>query len=156
MHNAFDSSSIEITLKETADLLVRQGKGILAVDESPSSIVNRFQAINVDNVPEQRRVFRQLLFSTPNIQHYISGVILHEETFNQSNDSSILFPIVLKELGILPGIRLDKVVIEDLNKIKRIAELFNVLKKGLESLTIHTNETITLGFDDLEKRCEYL
>jgi len=115
MQNAFDSS-IEITLKETADLLVRQRKGILAADESSSSIVNRFQAINVENVPEQRRVFRQLLFSTPNIQQYISGVILHEETFNQSNDSSILFPIMLKEIGILPGIRLDKVVIEEFNK----------------------------------------
>ena len=115
MQNAFDSS-IEITLKETADLLVRQRKGILAADESSSSIVNRFQAINVENVPEQRRVFRQLLFSTANIQQYISGVILHEETFNQSNDSSILFPIMLKEIGILPGIRLDKVVIEEFNK----------------------------------------
>ncbi|CAF3540503.1 unnamed protein product [Rotaria socialis] len=127
------NSSIELMLKENAEFIVQQGKGILAADESPSSIVKRFNSIGVENTTEQRRIYRQLLFTTPDIQQYISGVIMHEETFNQTNDSSVPFPMMLSQIGILPGIKLDR---------------------GLESLTINTNETTTLGFDDLEKRCE--
>ncbi|CAF3665621.1 unnamed protein product [Adineta steineri] len=127
------NNSNESMLKKNAEFIVQQGKGILAADESPSSIVKRFQSIGVENTAEQRRIYRQILFTTPNIQQYISGIIMHEETFNQSNDSSISFPMMLTQNGILPGIKLDR---------------------GLESLTINTNETITLGFDDLEKRCE--
>jgi fructose-bisphosphate aldolase class I len=100
-------------LKKNADFLVQRGKGILAADESPSSIIKRFNSIGVDNTAEQRRIYRQLLFTTPEIQRYISGVIMHEETFNQSNDSSVCFPIMLTQIGILPGIKLDRVIIED-------------------------------------------
>ncbi|CAF3608084.1 unnamed protein product [Rotaria sordida] len=125
--------SHEIMLKKNAEFIVQQGKGILAADESPSSIIKRFNSIGIENTAEQRRIYRQLLFTAPDIQQYISGIIMHEETFNQSNDSSISFPMMLTQIGILPGIKLDR---------------------GLESLTINTNETTTLGFDDLEKRCE--
>ncbi|CAF3502259.1 unnamed protein product [Rotaria sp. Silwood1] len=125
--------SLQLMLKKNADFIVQRGKGILAADESPSSIIKRFNSIDVENTAEQRRIYRQLLFTAPDIQQYISGIIMHEETFNQSNDSSISFPMLLTQIGILPGIKLDR---------------------GLESLTINTNETTTLGFDDLEKRCE--
>ena len=97
------------TLKQNADFLVQRGKGILAADESPASIVKRLQSIGLENTPEQRRIYRQILFSTSNIQQYISGIIMHEETFNQSNDSSLPFPTLLTQLGILPGVRLDRV-----------------------------------------------
>ncbi|CAF2512481.1 unnamed protein product [Rotaria sp. Silwood2] len=127
------NESLQVMLKTNAEFLVQRGKGILAADESPSSIVKRFNSIDVENTAEQRRIYRQLLFTTPDIQRYISGIIMHEETFNQSNDSSISFPMMLTQIDILPGIKLDR---------------------GLESLTINTNETTTLGFDDLEKRCE--
>ncbi|CAF1666116.1 unnamed protein product [Didymodactylos carnosus] len=85
-------------------------------------------------VTENRRIYRQLLFTSPDIEKYISGAIMHEETFDQGSDSSEQFPDLLISAGILPGIKLDK---------------------GLESITSKTNETTTLGFDDLEKRCEY-
>lgn len=97
-------------LRTNAERLVEPGKGILAVDESPSSLTRRFQSIGVDNTAEQRRVYRQLLFTSPDMHRYISGVIMHEETFKQSNDSSVLFPTVLTESGILPGVKLDRVI----------------------------------------------
>jgi len=105
--------SLQSMLKTNAEFIVQQGKGILAADENPSSIIKRFNSIGVDNTAEQRRIYRQLLFTTPDIQQYISGVIMHEETFNQSNDSSVPFPMMLTQIGILPGIKLDRVVISN-------------------------------------------
>ncbi|CAF0964009.1 unnamed protein product [Adineta ricciae] len=133
MTHLFLNETLRKMLVTNVNLLVQRGKGILAADENPSSIVKRFQSINVENTAEHRRIYRQLLFTTPDIQQYLSGILMHEETFNQSTDSSIPFPMVLVQNGILTGIKLDR---------------------GLESLTINTNETTTLGFDDLEKRCE--
>jgi fructose-bisphosphate aldolase, class I len=104
------NSSVESMLKKNAEFLVQRGKGILAADESPSSIIKRFNSIGVENTAEQRRIYRQLLFTTPDIQRYISGIIMHEETFNQTNDSSISFPMMLTQNGILPGIKLDRVI----------------------------------------------
>ena len=104
------NSSVQAMLKSNADFLVQRGKGILAADESPSSLVKRFNSIGIDNTSEQRRIYRQLLFTAPDIQRYISGIIMHEETFNQSNDSSISFPIMLTQIDILPGIKLDRVI----------------------------------------------
>lgn len=103
--------SLQSMLRKNAELIVQRGKGILAADESPSSIIKRFHSIGVENTAEQRRIYRQLLFTAPDIQQYISGVIMHEETFNQSNDSSVAFPMMLTQLGILPGIKLDRVII---------------------------------------------
>jgi fructose-bisphosphate aldolase class I len=82
-------------LKKNAEFIVQPGKGILAADERPSSIIKRFNSIDVDSTIEQRRIYRQLIFTAPDIQQYISGIIMHEETFNQSNDSSISFPMML-------------------------------------------------------------
>lgn len=97
------------TLEQNADFLVQRGKGILAADESPTSIVKRLHSIGLKNTAEQRRIYRQILFTTSNIQQYISGILMHEETFHQSNDSSLPFPAMLSQLGILPGIKLDRV-----------------------------------------------
>ena len=105
--------SLRKTLKNTAEFLLTAGKGILAADENPSSLAKRFHSIDVENTAEQRRIYRQILFTTPNIQRYLSGVIMHEETFCQSNDSSIPFPTMLTQIGILPGIKLDRVIISD-------------------------------------------
>jgi fructose-bisphosphate aldolase class I len=104
------NTSLESMLKKNAEFIVQRGKGLLAADESPSSIIKRFNSIGVENTAEQRRIYRQLLFATPDIQRYISGVIMHEETFNQSNDSSVPFPVMLTQNGILPGIKLDRVI----------------------------------------------
>lgn len=110
MTNVTSNTSLQSMLKKNADFLVQHGKGILAADESPSSIIKRFNSIGVENTAEQRRIYRQILLTAPDIQRYISGVIMHEETFNQSNDSSISFPVLLTRIGILPGIKLDRVI----------------------------------------------
>jgi fructose-bisphosphate aldolase class I len=101
--------SLQLMLKKNAEFIVQRGKGILAADESPSSIIKRFNSIGVENTAEQRRIYRQLLFTSPDIQRYISGVIMHEETFNQSDDRSMTFPMMLTQIDILPGVKLDRV-----------------------------------------------
>lgn len=105
--------SLQRTLKTTADLLMTHRKGILVADENPSSLAKRFHLIGVENTAEQRRIYRQILFTTPNIQRYLNGVIMHEETFSQCNDSSIPFPMMLTQIGVLTGIKLDRVIISD-------------------------------------------
>lgn len=67
-------------LIETANRITRPGFGILAADESTGTIGKKFDAIGVENTEENRRAYRELLFTTPEIENYISGVILFEET----------------------------------------------------------------------------
>ena len=67
-------------LAEIARALVAPGKGILAADESTSTIKRRFDAIGVENTEDNRRAYRELLFRTPGIADYVSGVILYDET----------------------------------------------------------------------------
>ncbi len=118
-------------LKATIDHLVVQGKGILAADESEGTITKRFAAINVESTEENRRAYRELLFTTPGINAFIQGVILYEETLNQSTKTGQTFPDLLHSLGILPGIKVDK---------------------GLIPLASTENETVTQGLDGLEGR----
>uniref|UniRef100_A0AC35EUX4 Fructose-bisphosphate aldolase n=1 Tax=Panagrolaimus sp. PS1159 TaxID=55785 RepID=A0AC35EUX4_9BILA len=70
-------------LVSIANKIVAPGKGILAADESTGTIGKRFQSINIENTEDNRRKYRQLLFTTPNLGEHISGVILYEETFHQ-------------------------------------------------------------------------
>lgn len=84
----------------------------MAADESTGTIGKRFASIKLDNVEENRRAYRQLLFTTEHPDHklpsYISGVILYEETLYQKTDSGETFVDVLKKAGIIPGIKVDK------------------------------------------------
>ena len=64
------------SLAETARALVAPGKGILAADESPPTIEKRFQKINVESTEDNRRAYREMMFTTPGIGDHISGVIL--------------------------------------------------------------------------------
>ena len=73
-------------LHETAAALVAEGKGILAADESSGTIKKRFDSIGVESTEENRRAYRNLLFTTPGAEEYISGVILFDETIRQSAD----------------------------------------------------------------------
>ncbi|VDL78884.1 unnamed protein product [Nippostrongylus brasiliensis] len=99
-------------LRAIAEKIVADGKGILAADESTGTIGKRLSAISLENNEDNRRKYRQLLFTTPNIGQHISGVILYEETFNQSTDSGEKFVDVLIKQGIVPGIKLDLGVTE--------------------------------------------
>jgi len=120
-------------LHETAKALVAEGKGILAADESSGTIEKRFDAIGVESTEENRRAYRDLLFTTAGAADYISGVILFDETIRQSTDDGTPFPKALEERGIIPGIKVDK---------------------GAKPLALSPEETITEGLDGLRERLD--
>ena len=94
-------------LAETARSLVAPGKGILAADESGSTIKKRFDSIGVESTEENRRDYRELLFRTAGAGEYISGVILYEETLRQNGADGTPLVKVLTDQGIIPGIKVD-------------------------------------------------
>jgi fructose-bisphosphate aldolase, class I len=79
----------------------------LAVDESTKTIGKRLQSIGVENTENNRRAYRELLFSTPGLGNFISGAILYDETLFQSGASGKPFVQMLKENGVFPGIKVD-------------------------------------------------
>ena len=95
-------------LEATARALLPAGKGILAADESAGTITRRFDSIRLASTEETRRAYRELLFTTPGIEEFISGVILFDETIHQKAQDGTPFPEVLARRGILPGIKVDK------------------------------------------------
>ena len=119
-------------LSDSARALMRSGMGILAADESEKSAdEKRLTPYGIKTGPEMRRKFRDLLLSTPGIEAYLSGVILHAETLTQKADDGTPFPRLLLERGIIPGIKVDE---------------------GLEPLAESPEETITKGLLGLEGR----
>jgi fructose-bisphosphate aldolase class I len=118
-------------LHETARALVVEGKGILAADESSGTIKRRFDSIDVESTEENRRAYRDLLFTTPGVEDYISGVILYDETIRQSSSDGTPFPKLLAARGIIPGIKVDT---------------------GAKALALAEGETITEGLDGLRER----
>jgi fructose-bisphosphate aldolase class I len=119
------------TLTETARALVAPGKGILAADESSGTIKKRFDSIGVESTEENRRAYRELLFTTPGAADHISGVILYDETIRQSTDDGKPFPQLLAEQGVIPGIKVDT---------------------GAKALALSEGETVTEGLDGLRER----
>jgi len=87
---------------------VRPGFGILAADESTGTIGTRFEKIHVENTEANRRAYRELLFTTHDIEKYISGVIMFEETLDQATQDGTNFVKLLESKGIVPGIKVDK------------------------------------------------
>lgn len=83
------------------------GKGILAADESTNTIGKRLKGINVENTEENRRKYRELLFTTPRLAEYISGVILYEEALYQQSYGGQRFVDILRGEGMIPGIKVD-------------------------------------------------
>ena len=95
-------------LLATIAKLTAPGKGILAADESMPTITKRFKAVGIESTDESRRQYRNLLFTTPDANQYLAGVILFEETLAQKGDDGTLLPDVLAHRGIVPGIKVDK------------------------------------------------
>ncbi|MBS0287184.1 MAG: fructose-bisphosphate aldolase class I [Proteobacteria bacterium] len=95
-------------LKSTIQMIASAGKGILAADESTPTITKRFSALNITCTEDSRRQYRELLFTTPDIAQYICGVILYEETLNQTSSQGIGFAELLAQKNIIPGIKVDK------------------------------------------------
>lgn len=120
-------------LANTIDDLVIEGKGILAADESISTIGKRFDSISISNTEENRRQYRTLLCTTPKLSEYISGIILFEETLSHKDNKQNLLTDILSKQKIVPGIKVDK---------------------GLVDYPNHLNEKITDGLSDLNARME--
>src|SRR5207253_9031277 len=95
-------------LHDTAKALVAEGKGILAADEGDATIKKRFDSIGIESTEENRRAYRDLLFTTEGAEEFISGVILFDETIRQSASDGTPFPKLLAERGVIPGIKVDK------------------------------------------------
>src|SRR5207248_7331594 len=120
-------------LEETARAIVAEGKGILAADESDSTIKKRFDSIGVESTEANRRAYRDLLFTTNGVEDYISGVILFDETLRQSSTDGTPFPKLLEPRGIIPGIKVDT---------------------GAKPLALAEGETVTEGLDGLRERLQ--
>ena len=88
--------------------LVADGKGLLAADETVSTLSRRLLARGIESTPDSRRAYREMLFSTRGIGECISGVILHEETIRQRSAKGRTFPELLAQQGILSGIKVDR------------------------------------------------
>lgn len=100
------SNDQKAALERTAEMVATPGKGITACDEGPGTIGGRFDAVGVENTEENRRRYRQMLFESPGSEKYLSAAILDPETLYQKSDTTgKLFPEVLMERGIVPGIK---------------------------------------------------
>jgi fructose-bisphosphate aldolase class I len=124
---------IENDLQRTARALVAEGKGILAADESDGTIKKRFDSIGIASTEDNRRAYREMLFTTEGAEDFISGVILFDETIRQRASDGTPFPKLLEGRGIIPGIKVDK---------------------GAKPLAKAPGETITEGLDGLRGRLE--
>ena len=96
------------TMESTVAAILAYGKGILAADESFPTIEKRFKALNIASTEEDRRDYRELLFTTPGLGEFISGVILFDETIRQPTKGGVPMPEVLTKQGIIPGIKVEK------------------------------------------------
>ncbi len=118
-------------LSDTAQALVADDKGILAMDESNGTCDERFAALGIPQTVESRRAYRELLVTTPQLGESISGAILYDETIRQQTRDGESFLSVLVAAGIIPGIKVDL---------------------GAKALAGHPGETITEGLDGLRER----
>lgn len=118
-------------LSDTMEKMLHEGKGILAADESNGTIGKRFATINTENTEQNRRDYRLLLATTPDLEQYINGVILFEETFHQKDNQGTPIAELFARKGIVPGIKVDK---------------------GLVDLANTENEQVTQGLDGLTER----
>ena len=116
----------EIVLK-----IISNGKGILAADESNGTMTKRLESVDVTSTPENRLLFRETLFSSGGMKQYIGGVILYDETINQTTSFGKSIPDLISSSGALPGIKVDT---------------------GAKDLANSSEEKITEGLDGLRER----
>lgn len=126
-------------LYETVAALLEPGKGILAADESDSTAGKRLAMVHLPNEQAHRQVFRELLFTAPDIEKYISGVILYDSSLRESTREGVLFADVLTARGIVPGIKVD-LGTKDLEGFKG-----EVVTQGLDNLAERFSEYYDLG-----------
>ncbi len=122
---------MENILHTTVSQLMASGKGILAADESDATAGKRLAIANLPNQPGNRQDFRELLFTAPGIEEYLSGVILYDTTLREATDQGTPFVDVLTARGIVPGIKVDM---------------------GVKNIPQFPGEVVTHGLDGLEER----
>ena len=120
-----------LELFTTARAMVAEGKGLLAMDESTGTCNRRFASLGIPQTAESRRLYRQLILTTPNLGDYISGFILYDETIRQSADDGTPFLDLVARAGVIPGIKVDT---------------------GAKDLAGHPGEKTTEGLDGLRER----
>src|SRR3954469_3833702 len=120
-------------MTQTARAMVAPGKGLLAADESAGTAKKRFDSVGVESNEENRRAYREMLFTTPGVGEFVSGVILFDETLRQSTKDGTNFGAYLQKQGILPGIKVDA---------------------GAVDMPLHPSEKVTEGLDKLPQRME--
>jgi fructose-bisphosphate aldolase class I len=120
-------------LHETAQTMVSRPRGILAADESIGTMSSRLEKAGVEVSAENRRAYREMLVTTPDLARGISGIIMSDETFNQKLSDGRDFPLAVQKLGILPGIKVDT---------------------GAKPLALSPGEKITEGLDGLRERLQ--
>jgi fructose-bisphosphate aldolase class I len=118
-------------LQTTAKALVAKGKGILAMDESNGTCNKRFEKLGIATTEENRRAYRELILTTPNLNNYISGAILFDETIKQASSTGESFVKLMQRSGMIPGIKVDG---------------------GAKPFAGHPNELVTEGLDGLADR----
>jgi fructose-bisphosphate aldolase, class I len=118
-------------LAATAHAMVAKHRGLLAADESSGTILKRFNSIKLESTEENRRAYREMLFTTPGATEYISGVILFDETIRQKTKAGVPFAEYLSKQGMIPGIKVDN---------------------GAKPLAGFAGDTITEGLDGLRER----
>src|SRR5690349_479143 len=96
-----------VDVENTAQALVSDGKGILAADETPTTLTKRFEALKISATPDSRRAYREMFFTTPSVGRFISGVILQDETIRQQSSTGVPLAEVLVKQDIIPGIKVD-------------------------------------------------
>ena len=118
-------------LNKIALKIISDGKGILAADESNGTMTKRLEAVGVTSTSENRLLFREILFSSTCMKEYIGGVILYDETINQTTSFGKSIPELISSYGAVPGIKVDT---------------------GAKDLANSTEEKITEGLDGLRER----
>lgn len=128
-------NSVEQTadIRRTIDALIAPRKGLLAADESTPTIASRFKPFAIEPTVENQRRYRQLLFTAPGIESYLSGVILFDETIRQRADDGRTFVEILADRGIIPGIKVDRSTAPLAGSLdERITEGLDGLRERLE------------------------
>ena len=118
-------------LQAVARALMARGKGLLAADETPGTLTRRFDALGITSTEQSRRAYREMLFTAPGVEAFLSGAILQDETFRQTGSSGAKLVQVLADRGIMPGIKVDT---------------------GAKPLAGSQGETVTEGLDGLRER----
>ena len=166
-------------LNKIALKILSNGKGILAADESNGTMTKRLEAVNVQSTPKNRLLFRETLFSSEGMKDCIGGVILYDETINQSSSSKKTIPELIATSGAIPGIKVDtgakvlsgspeEKITEGLDGLRERLEeyyklgarftkwrgVYNISKKFPSKLSIHSNAHALARYSALVQECK--